>query len=100
MAPRSASRRTVTASRLCSRILHYRQRIAGREPADFTTRIHGMDDPAVRPEYECCRLDVRLALVLAGVAADDARGSFGVQVEEHPELQPQLPDGSPGLLFA
>jgi hypothetical protein len=59
-----------------------------------------MDDPAVRSEYKRCRLDVRLALMLAGVAADDARCGFGIQAVEHPEFQPELLDHFSRFPFA
>jgi hypothetical protein len=74
--------------------LYNRQRIAGREPADFAARIHGMDDPAVGSQYTRCRLDVRPAFMHAGVARSRVC-SFRIQVVQHRELQVQPLDRSP-----
>jgi hypothetical protein len=85
---------------LLSKIPYNRQRIAARESADSAARIGRVEDPPLRPQYECGRLDVRLAFMLAGIAADSPGCGFRIQTVKHPESQPELLDCSPRFLFA
>jgi hypothetical protein len=59
-----------------------------------------MGDPAVLVEDESCRLDMRPALMRAGVAADGVRRRIWIQPVEHPKRQPQPFDCAPRFLFA
>ena len=57
-----------------------------------------MGDAAVRPEDEGSRLNVRPAPARAGVTADGARGSIGVEAVQNDELESESLHG-PARLF-
>lgn len=72
----------------------------GSKPADLAARVHRVRHRAVAPKHERRRLQVRPALVRAGINADRLRHNGRVETVRDDEAETQFLDGTTSIFLA